>query len=144
MAQTGCMGSLWIWICSRPTDSRSRATLLAKASAFSSLGIRSRGWKVTANIPPGLRQARARRVTRQRIQTLVNSLQRSHLVKTTSNPASKRSPLITLTDAGSKTILAMRKREGEVMKVPVSDKKIVAAADTLAALRAALEEGRTQ
>ena len=49
--------------------------------------------------------ARARRVSRQRIQTLVNPLLERGLVESISNPASKRSPLITLTKTGAKTIL---------------------------------------
>jgi DNA-binding MarR family transcriptional regulator len=88
--------------------------------------------------------ARARRVTRQRIQTLVNSLQQMALLEAVDNPASKRSPLITLSTAGSATILEMRKREGAMMQVPVSDQKIVEATDTLAELRSALESNQRQ
>jgi DNA-binding MarR family transcriptional regulator len=84
--------------------------------------------------------ARARRVTRQRIQTLVNSLLKVTLVENVSNPASKRSPLISLTDAGARTILDMRRRESREMKVPLSGKKLLDAANTLAQLRLALEE----
>ena len=88
--------------------------------------------------------ARTRRVTRQRIQTLVNALQQMDLVAARDNPASKRSPLITLTTAGSATIQQMRKREGELMQVPVADQKILDATATLAELRNALESNQGQ
>ncbi len=86
--------------------------------------------------------ARARRVTRQRIQTLVNALLEVGLVKSISNPASKRSPLIKLTNTGTKTILEMRRLEGREMHVVVSEQKILQAANTLAELRVALEGRR--
>ena len=83
--------------------------------------------------------ARARRVSRQRIQTLVNPLLERGLVESISNPASKRSPLITLTKTGAKTILEMRRREGRNMHLAVSDDQIIRAARTLSELRRALE-----
>ena len=86
--------------------------------------------------------ARARRVTRQRIQTLVNALLAEDLVESTSNPASKRSPLIALTAAGAKTILEMRRLEGREMRIPIDDKQILAAVTTLAQVREAIEAGR--
>ena len=88
--------------------------------------------------------ARARRVTRQRIQTLVNTLQQLDLVEALDNPASKRSPLIALTTAGSATIGQMRKREGELMQVPVDDQKILDATATLVELRNELESNQVQ
>ena len=87
--------------------------------------------------------ARARRVTRQRIQTLVNALFEVGLAKSIGNPASKRSPLIKLTNTGSKAILEMRRLEGREMHVVMSEPKILQAAKTLAELRVALEAGRT-
>ena len=83
--------------------------------------------------------ARARRVSRQRIQTLVNPLLERGLVESISNPASKRSPLITLTKTGAKTILEMRRREGRKMHLAVSDDQIIRAARTLSELRRGLE-----
>jgi DNA-binding MarR family transcriptional regulator len=83
--------------------------------------------------------ARARRVSRQRIQTLVNPLLERGLVESISNPASKRSPLITLTRTGAKTILEMRRREGRKMHLAVSDDQILRAARTLSELRRGLE-----
>ena len=85
--------------------------------------------------------ARARRVTRQRIQTLVNPLLAMGLAESISNPASKRSPLITLTTTGTKTILEMRRREGRQMQLAMSETKILQAAQTLSELRRGLEEG---
>ena len=58
--------------------------------------------------------ARAKNVTRQHIQTLVNRLDVSGLVSIRPNPADKRSPLIDLNDAGKKTFAAMRRREKAV------------------------------
>jgi len=86
--------------------------------------------------------ARARRVTRQRIQALVNPLLKLGLVRSVSNPASKRSSLIRLTQAGAKTILDMRRLEGREMVVAVSDRRILDAARTLARVRSGLEQGR--
>ena len=85
--------------------------------------------------------ARARRVTRQRIQTLVNALLAMNLVEHLPNPASRRSPLISLSTTGAATILDMRRREGREMNVSLSDRKILAAAKTLSQLRLALEAG---
>ena len=84
--------------------------------------------------------ARARRVTRQRIQTLVNSLYKLKLVKSIDNPASQRSPLITITGKGAKTILQMRKLEGREMSFDISDKEVEVATRTLRKLRDSLEE----
>ncbi len=83
--------------------------------------------------------ARARRVTRQRVQALVNSLFELGLAKTISNPASKRSPLIALTGKGSKTILEMRRLEGREMNFESDEKNIRQATKTLAELRMSLE-----
>ena len=83
--------------------------------------------------------ARSRRVTRQRIQSLVNALLDESLVQTIANPASKRSPLITLTPTGKKRISDMRKLEGNRMRTSLSDKRVTDATKTLAQLRTALE-----
>jgi DNA-binding MarR family transcriptional regulator len=84
--------------------------------------------------------ARARRVTRQRIQTLVNSLYELKLVKSINNPASQRSPLITITRKGAQTILQMRRLEGHEMKLSLDDRKIKDATETITRLRTTLEE----
>lgn len=83
--------------------------------------------------------ARERRVTRQRIQTLVNALLERGMVTTRDNPASRRSPLISLTDDGAETIHAMRRREGEALAVDMPERRIREAETTLRLLRQALE-----
>jgi DNA-binding MarR family transcriptional regulator len=85
--------------------------------------------------------ARARRVTRQRIQTLVNSLLSLDLLATRKNPASRRSPLIELTDTGRRTIRAMRRREADALRLPLEARALRQAARTLAAVREAVEQG---
>jgi DNA-binding MarR family transcriptional regulator len=90
------------------------------------------------------RIARARRVTRQRIQTLVNSLFQLDLAMSTNNPESKRSPLIRLTKKGASTILDMRRLEGREMKFDLADNKIKDATRTLAQLRESLEKNRNR
>ncbi|MEQ8860977.1 MAG: helix-turn-helix domain-containing protein [Pseudomonadales bacterium] len=55
--------------------------------------------------------ARDRRVTRQRIQALVNELLENKLVARRDNPASRRSPLIEVAAAGRRTLAAMQARE---------------------------------
>ena len=84
--------------------------------------------------------ARARRVSRQRIQTLVNPLVEMQLISITENPASKRSPLMALTRAGSRRILGMRKLEGKRFQNRLPDQELQNATATLARLRAALED----
>jgi DNA-binding MarR family transcriptional regulator len=84
--------------------------------------------------------ARSRRVTRQRIQALVNDLAQQRLVAAVTNPASKRSPLITLTKVGATTILEMRKREAHAMHIDISERRLRDATQTLASVRTALEE----
>ena len=83
--------------------------------------------------------ARARRVTRQRIQTLVNALVDEQLIEAVDNPASRRSPLIHLNDKGAATILDMRRREGRAMRLDISDATLRQAAQTLTRVRDALE-----
>jgi DNA-binding MarR family transcriptional regulator len=87
--------------------------------------------------------ARERRVSRQRIQALVNPLVELDLVQSITNPASKRSPLITLSKAGEKTILEMRRLEGRHLRVGLGDERILEAARTLAEFRDALEGGKS-
>ena len=83
--------------------------------------------------------ARERRVTRQRIQSLVDSLRSQHLVAAEPNPASRRSPLIALTDAGFDTIKRMRRDEGRWMATDISEADLLSAATTLTELRHVLE-----
>ena len=88
--------------------------------------------------------ARARRVSRQRVQALVNPLADRQLVAAVTNPASRRSPLISLTDAGRNLIREMRVRERRTLDLGVSDQRLRAAERTLRQLRLALEARQDQ
>ena len=59
--------------------------------------------------------ARARSVSRQHIQVLVNDLFAAGLVDRLDNPDHARAPLIELTNAGTETIESMRRRERAVL-----------------------------
>lgn len=88
--------------------------------------------------------ARRRHVTRQHIQTLVNSLVEPGLVELRENPAHRRSPLVALTPAGERAIRRMQRKERRVfgrMAADVPDVEIEAATRTLRAVRNALVEG---
>lgn len=87
--------------------------------------------------------ARARPVSRQHIQVLVNRLLDVGLVATEPNPAHERSQLIRLTPAGTKRFAAMQRRERRALgsaKIPVSEARMRAAAATLTELREFLAE----
>ncbi len=82
--------------------------------------------------------ARARPVSRQHIQVLVNALLEAGLVETAENPGHRRSPQIALTVAGRRRFEAMRLRERralEAQRLPVSAAELRAAARVLRALR---------
>lgn len=84
--------------------------------------------------------ARARGVTRQHIQALVNPLVDAGLVEAAPNPAHRRSPLIRLTAKGERSIDRMRRREAQVLGVvAVARPELARAAETLRALRRSLE-----
>lgn len=83
---------------------------------------------------------RARRVSRQRIQALVNALLQQGVVRSVSNPASKRSPLIALSAKGARTIDRMRAREAALINLPLDAQRLECAAATLRELRDALEQ----
>jgi DNA-binding MarR family transcriptional regulator len=87
--------------------------------------------------------ARARRVSRQRIQSLVDGLLTMDLVARRDNPESRRSPLVTLTSEGRRTIQQMRRREGRFIGTEVTEGNLVKAAAVLRDVRASLEQGRT-
>ena len=67
----------------------------------------------TATVPD---IARARFVTRQHIQALVNGLLEAELVELRDNPAHKRSSLVALTRPGERTIARTRKREATALR----------------------------
>lgn len=84
--------------------------------------------------------ARKRRVTRQRMQMLTNQLMAANLVETAVNPATKRSPLVVLTDQGKALIQSMRVKEASLMtSVKVSDKDLKIARNVLEAVRLGIE-----
>ena len=84
--------------------------------------------------------ARSRRVTRQRIQTMVNQLRDKGLVTTMRNPRSERSPLIDLTSMGKSTMHEMQGREAQLLsKVEISEKEIRTAQRVLSTVRQQLE-----
>jgi DNA-binding MarR family transcriptional regulator len=86
--------------------------------------------------------ARARPVSRQRIQVLVSQLVRDGWVATEENPAHRKSPLLRLTAAGKRQLEYMHKRERKLLahtRVGLEPKELNRAADTLRALRRFLE-----
>jgi DNA-binding MarR family transcriptional regulator len=66
---------------------------------------------------PGL--ARSKGVTRQHIQVIANELQSLGLIEAHANPAHQRSPLLNLTEAGSRTFSLMRSREAHLLEAVV-------------------------
>ncbi len=86
--------------------------------------------------------ARARRVSRQRIQALVDQLLDSDLVIRQKNPASQRSPLIAISKSGAETIRRFQRREEDFFKnakINISDHELTALTDRLAEIRQHLE-----
>jgi DNA-binding MarR family transcriptional regulator len=87
--------------------------------------------------------ARDRRVTRQAIQSLVNTLVEEGHVEAVENPAHRRSPLIRLTPSGGKLIRSMRRKEARRIeqadaRIPPED--LERAATVLRNFRTALEQ----
>jgi DNA-binding MarR family transcriptional regulator len=88
------------------------------------------------------RLARARPVSRQLVQTLVNGLLAEGYVEYAANPAHRRSHLVRLTRAGRRLVAQMDRRERELMnglRVGISQSELTSAARTLRRLRGALE-----
>jgi DNA-binding MarR family transcriptional regulator len=86
--------------------------------------------------------ARARPVTRQHIQSLVNALLKDGYVELVENPAHKRSRLVRLTDHGREFVEEMNQREAEILTalgVEIEDKDLFKAAEVLSRLRKAFE-----
>ena len=89
--------------------------------------------------------ARARAVSRQHVQAIVNQLLAEGLVELTPNPAHKRSPLARLTTLGKKTVDAMNRNEAGLLSkadLRVTDKDLRQAAETLRTVRAYFESER--
>lgn len=89
--------------------------------------------------------ARAKSVTRQHIQQIVDQLLAAGLVETRPNPAHKRSPLIAITPAGAARFARMRRREAaalERLATALDGLDAAAAAATLRRVRDALSSDR--
>jgi DNA-binding MarR family transcriptional regulator len=86
--------------------------------------------------------ARARRVSRQHIQAIVNPLLHEGMVERVENPAHRRSKLVRLTAAGQKVIEDIRRHEAHHLDqadIGVSDGELRSAAQVLRQVREALE-----
>ena len=89
--------------------------------------------------------ARARAVSRQHVQALVNLLVEERLVELIANPAHKRSPLARLTPLGKKRVDAMNHNEERLMSkadLGATEKDMREAAETLRTVRAYFESDR--
>jgi DNA-binding MarR family transcriptional regulator len=89
--------------------------------------------------------ARARAVSRQHVQALVNQLAEERLVEFIANPAHKRSPLARLTPLGKKAVDAMNRNEAALLSksdLGVTEKEMRQTAETLGAVRAYFESER--
>jgi DNA-binding MarR family transcriptional regulator len=90
--------------------------------------------------------ARARRESRQRVQPLVNALVRAGGLAYVPNPAHRRSPLVTLTPKGQKTVHYISELESTLrarLTLDVPARALTAAADVLRQVREALEHPET-
>lgn len=74
--------------------------------------VKSLGKEGPQTVP---QMARARTVSRQHIQRIVNELRSDNLVRALPNPAHRRSKLIELTRRGEVLLAAMDEREAELM-----------------------------
>lgn len=86
--------------------------------------------------------SRARAVSRQHVQALINELAEEGYVEFVENPAHKRSPFVQLTNQGKRAVDAMNRREQKLhLKMPseVPDTELLATARTLRAVRAMFE-----
>jgi DNA-binding MarR family transcriptional regulator len=86
--------------------------------------------------------ARARTVSRQRIQVLVNAMLEDGLLAADPNPAHRKSPLLRLTSLGRRCLKGMQEREAELLAnapTGIPPRDIERAAETLRKLRAFLE-----
>lgn len=87
--------------------------------------------------------ARAKRVTRQHIQTLVDSLVVEAMVVLRDNPRHKRSPLVRLTDSGQRAFEAARRREAALLEdiaARLTQGSMETTLATLGQFRSALED----
>jgi len=88
--------------------------------------------------------ARARPVSRQHIQAIVDELRGNGLVRRLPNPSHRRSPLVELTPRGRAKIAVMEERERTVLArldLGVAEDELRGTAATLRAVREGLERG---
>lgn len=86
--------------------------------------------------------SRARAVSRQHVQALINELVAEGYLAFADNPAHKRSPFVQLTSRGKQAVDAMNRREQKLhlkMRNEVPDAELLAAARILKAVRAMFE-----
>ncbi len=86
--------------------------------------------------------ARKRPVARQYIQLLAKDLERDGYVERATNPAHRRSPLVRLTARGRRRAGAIEAREAALLRtgrLPVGERELRAAGDTLRRVRAFFE-----
>lgn len=86
--------------------------------------------------------SRARAVSRQHVQALINELVEEGYLEFAENPAHKRSPFVQLTNQGKRAVDAMNRREQKLhlkMRNEVPDAELLAAARILRAVRAMFE-----
>jgi DNA-binding MarR family transcriptional regulator len=89
--------------------------------------------------------ARARPVSRQHIQVLVNQLVNDRLVEFVENPAHRRSHLVSLTPKGQQVLRNMKRREAAILSTlvgTVPERDLRAAADVLRAVRMMFESSQ--
>ncbi len=87
--------------------------------------------------------ARAKGVSRQHIQMLINALAAAALVETSDNPADRRSPHVALTREGKTAFRQIRRREANLLAaaaVALAGSDLAAAQASLDALRRWLDE----
>jgi DNA-binding MarR family transcriptional regulator len=87
------------------------------------------------------RMARARNVTRQHIQAMVNELIKEGLAEPAYNPAHKRSKLVQLTQAGNRYLDEISRREKALLSsldLGLEEEDLQRAADVLSRIREAL------
>lgn len=86
--------------------------------------------------------SRARSVSRQHVQALINELAAEGFVEFQENPAHKRSPFVRLSTLGQQAVNAMNRREQQLHKkinLALPETELLAAARTLRAVRAVFE-----
>jgi DNA-binding MarR family transcriptional regulator len=82
--------------------------------------------------------ARARPVSRQHIQLLVNTLLDRGLVELVDNPAHKKSPLVQLTETGTHAIATIQAREARLLSqvsIALPESDLTTTLQTLQAIR---------